>query len=186
MNHARPVLSPLLVGRDDVLGRAEGWIAEANQGRGHVLLIAGDAGVGKTRLVRAIARKAVAAGMRWTGGEIAPQDRQVPLASIMEMARSLRDDAGFGSLGADLLAIQGGDGADNLGSRRIFVRAIVDRILDAIDEPTILHFEDLQWADELSLEVIGDIARFAAERPLLLVGVYRLDEMRGAPLHREW
>ena len=56
------------------------------------LFLSGPAGLGKTRLIRATARKAEAAGLRVEGGAVAPQDREVPLASIREMANCMRDD----------------------------------------------------------------------------------------------
>ena len=55
------------------------------------------AGLGKTRLIRATARKAEAAGLRVDGGSVAPQDRQVPLASIREMAAGMRGNADWGT-----------------------------------------------------------------------------------------
>ncbi len=76
--------------------------------------------------------------------------------------------------------------ADSLGSRRMLVHEIADRVIGAIDRPTLLVFEDLQWADELSLEVIGELARLGRERPLLLLGAYRLDELPVGSVHREW
>ena len=41
----------------------------------------------------------------------------------------------------------------------------------------MLSFDDLQWADDLSLEIITEIARATRERPLLLVGAYRTDAL---------
>jgi predicted ATPase len=53
--------------------------------------------------------------------------------------------------------------------------------------PTLLIFQDLHWADEMSLEVIGELARHAADRPLFVLGDYRADEFPGGDaLHREW
>ena len=62
----------------------------------------------------------------------------------------------------------------------MLVHEVADRIVDAIDGPTLLAFEDLQWADELSLEVIGELARRGRQTPLLMVGGYRLDELPSA------
>jgi DNA-binding CsgD family transcriptional regulator/tetratricopeptide (TPR) repeat protein len=177
--------SPLLVGRDAVLGQMTRRIEEAKAGRGSMLLFAGEAGIGKTRLIRAALRQATAAGFRTSMGSLAPQDLLVPLASIGDLARMMRRDA-FGDLGADLLAMRGGKGGDNLASRRILVHEIRDRIVAAIDRPTALAFEDLQWADELSLEVIGELARSAGELPLMLLASYRLDELPSGSIHREW
>jgi DNA-binding CsgD family transcriptional regulator len=186
MSRLGPLLCPILVGRDDLLELIDRAIADTAQGRGRALFLAGQAGLGKTRLIRAAARKAEAAGLRVDGGSVAPQDQQVPLASIREMATGMRGNQAFGNLSADLLAIDGRHGGDALGSRRLIVRSAADRILEAIDRPTMLVFEDLHWTDEMSLEVIGELARHAAERPLLLIGGYRPDEFPVETIHREW
>jgi DNA-binding CsgD family transcriptional regulator len=55
-----------------------------------------------------------------------------------------------------------------------------------MDRPTMLLFDDLHWADEMSLEVIGELARHIGDRPLLLVGGYRADEFPSDTIHREW
>jgi DNA-binding CsgD family transcriptional regulator len=186
MNSARPVLCPILVGRDEILELVDARIVEASRGRGTTLFLSGQAGLGKTRLIRAAIRKAEAAGLRVDGGSVAPQDHQVPLASIHEMAVGMRGNADFGSLSDDLLAIDGQHDGDALGARRLIVRSAADRILEAIDRPTMLIFDDLHWTDELSLEVIGELARHAADRPLFLLGGYRADEFPPDSIHREW
>jgi DNA-binding CsgD family transcriptional regulator len=186
MTRVGPVLCPILVGRDDVLELIDHVIAEASQGRGRTLFLAGEAGLGKTRLLRAAIRKAEAAGFRVDGGSVAPQDHQVPLASIREMAAGMRGNEAFGSLSEDLLAIDGRHDGDALGSRRLIVRGAADRILESIDRPTMLIFSDLHWTDEMSLEVIGELARHVGDRPLLLTGDYRPDEFPADTIHREW
>lgn len=186
MSHAGPVLCPILVGRDDLLELADRLIADGAAGRGRALFLSGQAGLGKTRLIRAMVRKAEAAGFRVDGGSVAPQDRQVPLASIHEMATGMRGSPDFGPLSEDLLAIDGRHEGDALGARRLIVRATADRLLEAIDRPTMFVFEDLHWTDEMSLEVVGELARHAAGTPLLLVGGYRADEFPADTIHREW
>ena len=136
--------------------------------------------------MRAALRKAEARGFRVAGGSVAPQDLQVPLGSIRELATSIRGDKAFGSLSEDLLAIDGRHDGDALGARRLIVRATADRILEAIDRPTFLVFMDLHWTDEMSLEVIGELARHAADKPLLIVCDYRADEFPIDTIHREW
>jgi DNA-binding CsgD family transcriptional regulator len=180
------MLCPVIVGRDDLLELLDDRIADASKGRGHALFLSAPAGLGKTRLVWAAARKAEAAGLRVAAGSVAPQDGAVALASIREMATGIRGSAQFGSLSADLLAIDGRHDGDALGARRIIVRSIADRILDAIDRPTLLIFQDLHWTDEMSLEVIGELARHASSRPLLLLCDYRADEFPPDAIHREW
>ncbi|MEO5941029.1 MAG: AAA family ATPase [Candidatus Limnocylindrales bacterium] len=186
MKLAGAVLCPVIVGRDDILDLFDHRISEAQRGRGHALFLSGPAGLGKTRLVRAVGRKAVAAELRFDGGGVGPQDVEVPLQAIREMAIGMRNNRDFGTLSADLLAFDGRHDGDALGSRRLLVRGIADRILEAIDRPTLLVFDDLHWADEMSLEVIGELARFCAEKPLLLLGGYRPDEFPAGSIHREW
>jgi DNA-binding CsgD family transcriptional regulator/tetratricopeptide (TPR) repeat protein len=180
------LLCPIIVGRDDILGLVDSLIDETARGRGRAVFLSGQAGLGKTRLIRAAVRKAEAAGLRVDGGSVAPQDQQVPLASIREMAVGMRGNEAFGSLSQDLLAIDGRHDGDALGARRLIVRSAADLILGAIDRPTMLIFDDLHWTDELSLEVIGELARHVEDRPLLLLGGYRADEFPTDTLHREW
>src|SRR5688572_2265216 len=186
MSRVGSVLCPVIVGRDDLLTLVDELIAEAVHGSGHTLFLSGPAGLGKTRLIRTAARKAEAAGLRVDGGSVAPHDSQVPLASIREMANGMRENPAFGALGPDLLKMDGSHTGDALGSRRLLVRATADRILDAIDQPTMLVFDDLHWTDEMSLEVIGELARHTQERPLLLIAGYRIDDFPVDSLHREW
>ena len=98
MNVTRSMLCPVILGRDDLLHMLDELIAETVAGRGNTLFLSGQAGLGKTRLIRAAIRKAEGAGMRVNGGSVAPQDHQVALASIREMATGMRGDAAWGSL----------------------------------------------------------------------------------------
>jgi DNA-binding CsgD family transcriptional regulator len=186
MTHAGSVLCPILVGRDDLLASLDQLLADAIAGRGRALLLAGQAGLGKTRLIRAAIRNAEAAGVRVDGGSVAPQDVQVPLASIRELAVGMRGNEAWGTLSEDLLAIDGRHEGDALGARRLIVRSASDRILEAIDRPTMLVFDDLHWTDELTLEVISELARHAHDYPLALIGGYRTDEFPPDKIHREW
>ena len=70
MSSVGPHVSPLLVGRDDLLALGERRIGEVLDGRGQMLLLAGEAGIGKTRLLRALIRSADAAGFRCAKGDI--------------------------------------------------------------------------------------------------------------------
>jgi DNA-binding CsgD family transcriptional regulator len=185
VSRLRPVMSPLLVGRDELLELADRRVDEASKGHGTVLFLVGEPGIGKSRLLGATLQKAKAAGFRIAKGDLSPNDALVPLASVLDLARTMRT-ADFGDLGPELLQVRGGKGADSLGSRRILVREISNLILSAIDRPTALAFEDLQWADELGLEVVGELARHGRDLPLLVLGTYRLDDLPTGSIHREW
>lgn len=185
MPYSGPHVSPLLVGRDDLLVLADRRIAEVASGQGHMLLLAGEPGIGKTRLLRAIIDKSIAAGFRSAKGDVSPSFALLVMASFEDLARSMAP-ADFGTLGQRLLAVDRAQGPDSLGSRRRLVADIVRLIVQAIDRPTLLAFEDLQWADDLTLEIIGELARASRELPLLLIGAYRLGDLPAGGSHREW
>ena len=180
------VTCPLLIGRDDLLELADRRIDDAIGGRAQFLLLAGEAGIGKTRLLGAIRRKAEARGFASVTGSIAPQDRDVPAASILDLARTMVRIPGFADLGRQLLHLTDTTMADEHVQRRRLVMEIVERILDAMTGPTMLSFEDLQWADDLSLEIIAELARQGRDRPLLLTGDYRTDDVAPGASLRDW
>jgi len=179
-------LSPILIGRDDLLDLAERRLEEAAAGRLQFLLLAGEAGIGKSRLLGAIETKARSAGFRTAGGFLAPQDRDVPAASLLDMARSMTRYEPWVELGGRLLELADENIAAPHPQRRVLVLRAVDLIAAALDGPTMLAFDDLQWADDLSLEILTELARATRDRPLLLVGAYRTDELPPGALLREW
>ena len=180
------VSCPLLIGRDDLLDLVDRRLDEVVAGRGQFLLLAGEAGIGKTRFLDAISQKARERGFAISGGAVAPQDRDVPAASILDMARTMIRVPRFAELGRDLLDLRDQTIDAEQVRRRQLVMDVVDRILAAVTGPTMLTFEDLQWADELSLEIIGEVARRSRDRTLLITGGYRTDEALPGTSLRDW
>ncbi len=186
MSRVTPLLCPLLVGRDDLLDLADRRLADAAEGRGQFLLLAGEAGIGKTRFLGAVGRKASARGFAIAEGALAPQDRTVPAALILDLARTMLRIPAFAQLGRDLLTMPNAPDGGEPRSRRLLVLDMVNLITDGLDAPTMLAFEDLQWADDLSLEIVAELARRTRDRPILLVGAYRTDELPAGTILREW
>ena len=186
MSRVTPLLCPLLVGRDDLLDLADRRLADAAEGRGQFLLLAGEAGIGKSRFLRAVGRKAAARGFAVAEGALAPQDRIVPGALVLDLARTMQGTPAFAELGHDLLGLLHAPDGGEPRSRRLLVLDVVDRIAEALDPPAMLGFEDLQWADDLSLEIVAELARRLRDRPVLLVGAYRTDELPTGTILREW
>ncbi len=182
----REVRCPLLVGRDELLLLADQRLDDVTAGRGKFLLLAGEAGIGKTRLLAAIRRKAEARGFSAVAGALAPQDRDVPAASILDLARSMTRLPPFSALGRELLDLSGATTAAEHVPRRQLVMGLVERILISLPGPTMLSFEDLQWADDVSLEIIAELARQSRDRQLLLTGDYRTEEVAPGASLRDW
>src|SRR4051794_21313228 len=185
MSQLGALQSPVIVGRDDIVALASRRLDEVIAGHGQMLLVSGEAGIGKSRVLSAVARLAAERGLRVAKGEVAPQDRDVMAASFLDLGRAMQRDAAFGATGADLLQIAESRLTAAVARRRDMVMEIVD-LIAASGKPTMLAFEDLQWADDLSLETLTEVARQTRDRPLLLVGAYRSNEALASSVLREW
>ena len=185
MSQTESLLSPVIVGRDDVIAVAQRRLEEVHSGHGQLLLMSGEAGIGKTRLLGAIRELARERGFRVASGELAPQDRDVLAASLLDLGRAMRRDPAFESMGRDLLSIAEARLNAQIARRRDLVMEIVD-LIGGSAVPTVLIFEDLQWADDLSLETLTELSRQTRDQPLFLVGAYRSNEAFNAPGLREW
>src|SRR4051812_853426 len=100
------VRCPLLIGRDDLLDLVDRRLDDVIAGRGEFLLAAGEAGVGKSRFLAAVGHKAEERGFDMSWGYVAPQDHDVPAASVLDLARTMVRQPAFAELGRDLLALR--------------------------------------------------------------------------------
>jgi class 3 adenylate cyclase/DNA-binding CsgD family transcriptional regulator len=175
------------VNRDELpeLARA---LARSASGRGGLLVLAGEAGVGKTRLAEeAIATSGLVA-LRGTASQRGTTPYAPLVAALREFLR--RDPTGLadtGSIGAYLgtLLPELGPPPDPGNRETLFeaVRGALHAI--ARRDATVLFIDDLQWADAATLEILPSIASAAQEWRLLVLGAYRSDEIpRGHPLRK--
>lgn len=185
MSRVGSLLSPVIVGRDDLVSLAQRRLEEVRAGSGHFLLLSGEAGIGKSRLLGGVAQLAGERGFRVAKAEVAPQDHDVLAASFLDLGRAMRREPRFGKTGRDLLELATARLTAHQPRRRDLVMEIVE-LLGGSDVPTMLAFEDLQWADDLSLETLTDLARQTRDRPLLLVGAYRSNDALVSSVLREW
>ncbi|HET7702972.1 MAG TPA: AAA family ATPase [Candidatus Limnocylindrales bacterium] len=179
------------MGRDDLLEHADRRLAEVRAGSGRFLLLAGEAGLGKTRLLGAIERRGTASGFRVVRAGTYPSDLQVPAAILIDLARAMQRIPSFESAGSTLRARVESRGAADRGDaqqrRRLLVLDVAE-LLIAVgrDGPAIVSLEDLHWSDDLTLEVLEAVARRIPDVPLLLIGTYRSDELFPRVPMREW
>lgn len=190
-----------MMGRDVELGRLVERLTKAAAGRGGVVLIAGEPGIGKTRLIaelseRAIRLSALVLSGRCYEGEWAP-----PYAPFAEAVRSHVVSAVPAELEADL-----GPGAGPLAQLVPAIRDVVGdvehppslepneerfRLLDAMARflaarsrraPTLLCLDDLHWADNGTVALLRYLAGASVGHRILVVGAYRdVDLERGHP-----
>jgi DNA-binding CsgD family transcriptional regulator/tetratricopeptide (TPR) repeat protein len=177
------IQSPVLVGRDDFLSLAEGRLAQAAAGAGQLLFVAGEAGIGKTRLLSAIARRAHASSFAVVRAAAFPGDVQSFAGLLLDLASGLipAPEPALSDLGRTLSSrvreISAASG-DAHHRRRLLVQDLVDLLVTAEPgAPVLMILEDLHWADELSLDVLGHLARRLPARPMVIAGAYRSDEL---------
>jgi DNA-binding NarL/FixJ family response regulator len=181
---ARGVIqSPVLVGRDTYLALVEARLAGAAAGVGQLLFVAGEAGIGKTRLLGSAARRAQASGFTVARGAAFPGDTQSLAGLLLDLSSDLTSaaDPALSDLGQRLTSrvreIPTGAG-DAHHRRRLLVQDLADMIVTAEPgTPVLLVLEDLHWADDLSLDVLGHLAGRLGTRPMLVTGAYRSDEL---------
>jgi DNA-binding CsgD family transcriptional regulator/tetratricopeptide (TPR) repeat protein len=180
------LVSPALIGRDDELSALVGALHEARQGQPTLVLLSGEAGVGKTRLLEEFLARATAAGCRTLGGaclDISVGD--LPFVPLRQVVRTLEREFGIDGLrqllgdswpdvGLLLPSAGGPPGSERSGGQaRTFDLALhlVDQL--ARERPLVLAIEDLHWADRSSIDVLTYVIRGLADRPVLLVATYR-------------
>src|SRR3954470_13173050 len=114
----------MLLEREPTLAVLSTAVAEAAAGRGSVVLVTGEAGIGKTSLVRAFARRA---------------DARMLLSACDDLMASRT----LGPL------------RDVVGSRPVddIFAAVLEEL--AAETPTVLAVEDIHWADDATLDVLG-------------------------------
>src|SRR4051794_12290948 len=157
-----------LLERKDELDRLTAAFAAARTGTGNLALVSGEAGIGKTTLVRHFTQSLDSTSARVLIGFCDPLFTPSPFAPLYDIVRQI---------GGDLAAA-----LDRAPSRTLMFNT-VHAALAALKRPAVLVFEDIHWADEATLDLLKFLARRLDGMPLLLIATYRDDALgRHAPL----
>jgi DNA-binding CsgD family transcriptional regulator/tetratricopeptide (TPR) repeat protein len=179
-------ISPVLIGREEALELGLRRWGSAREGHGELLLVAGESGIGKTRLMAEVAARTHALSPR---AAAYPREMDAPGAIIYNLADELR------RIGLPVPAQQlrqrlddeGATSGDSARRRRLLLGDISQVITDTLAEtPMLLRLEDLHWADELSLDVLERVAATLDSVPSLVLGTYRSDELFAGSRLRTW
>lgn len=188
-----PFRTPLLIGRRDELKELDAALAAAQNGAGRCVLVGGDAGIGKSRLIAELHDRARERGFTVLTGRCFEQDRVFPYAPFIDMLRPLSDRAvGAGQLAPlpsellKLLELEGAPSSSQVASfdaaalekRRLFAALTQFFLRRSESAPLLLVLEDLHWSDEASLEFLLYLVRRLARHPLLLLLSARLTTTR--------
>jgi tetratricopeptide (TPR) repeat protein len=167
-----------LIGREQALAAASSVLSDACGGSGQFLMISGEAGIGKTALLAALITQAepaprVLRGFCWEGDGAPPywpwsqvlRASGLPMADLGEARWLLQPASGPAE---SMTAAAAAD-----AQFRMF--EAVARCLGSLaaGRPVLVVLDDLHWADEPSLRLLGFLARALAAKAVLLLGAYR-------------
>ncbi len=187
------------VGREAVLSAIADALAAADRGTGRVILLAGEAGIGKTRTAHEAAARARAAGARVLTGWCPEGEGTPALWPWLQVLRQLVEDAdpgpltaGLGEGVADLAALLPAlrERLSDLGAAapidpaqarfRLFDTAGAILTRAARERVHLLVLDDVHWADRASLLLLDFLSHVIAAARIALVVTYREDELTPA------
>lgn len=184
-----------LVGRDAELIRLIAALNEAGEGVGSIVLISGEAGIGKTRLCAELRRSHEVRGGIVLCGRAVPEEASVPYAALADTLRAARRTApsvwdAARARGEVLWAIapelapEGG-----LPERPVDQAVLFEALLDAMDEavsevPALWILDDIHWADDSAWGFVRYAARRIRDLGIVLAVTYRDEEI--GPWHPWW
>ena len=171
--------SPLFVGRARELEALEAALAAAREGEASTVLVSGEAGVGKTRLLAEFAERASAGGARvLIGNCIELGDGELPHAPLAAILRQLELELDPEALAAVLGPARGvldPAAPNNQASRLDLVLALLGRLGELA--PAVVAIEDLHWADRSTRDLLAFLIRSLRRERIVLVATYRSDEL---------
>jgi DNA-binding CsgD family transcriptional regulator/tetratricopeptide (TPR) repeat protein len=150
-----------LLEREPFLGRLADMLMEARHGRGHLALVVGEAGIGKTSLVEEFCgMPSTRARTYW--GTCDPLVPPRPFTPILDIAERVGGDLRRGL-------------AD--GDRDAVFEAFLALVRRMDGPPAVVVFDDLHWADEATLDLLQAVGRRVGRLPTLVIGTYRDHEV---------
>jgi class 3 adenylate cyclase/tetratricopeptide (TPR) repeat protein len=194
--------SPRLVGRDGEFARLRAAIAEAAAGQARFLLVAGETGIGKSRLVAEVAASLGPEFHRLTGGCLAIAHGGLPYAPLAEALRRLRDQLDAATLDRVLgparpavatLVPDLADGgqvparpAVRTDQARFYalLLGVLQRL--AADRPVLLIIEDVHWVDGATRALLTYLVANLRTERVAIVATLRTDEVDPDPHIEPW
>lgn len=174
-----------MIGRSEVLKQLDHLMRAAEHGDGALVLVSGDAGIGKTRLVEEAIAGCGLVALRGS----APAHGATPYGPIVAALRDhLRRAKGRpfdGPLSEHLgsLLPEVGAPSETCDRPTLFEAIAYAFRTIAREQPTVAFLDDLHWADAATVEMLPSLATMTADSPLLFVAAYRSDELpRGHPV----
>ncbi|HEX4735694.1 MAG TPA: AAA family ATPase [Thermoleophilaceae bacterium] len=189
---AARVTSSRLVGRDSELTELEAAFESAAGEEPAIVVVGGESGIGKSRLVAALRERAEADGAVTLVGECLDlADAELPYAPIVAALRPLARErhpvldeltsaerAELARLLPMVDAPPAEDGDSGAGAQLRLFEALL-ALLDGLGRvsPALVVIEDLHWADRSTRGFVSFLARSLSQERVLVIGTYRSDEL---------
>jgi len=177
-----------LVSREREMGLLAGYRRKAAGGHGAIVLLGGEAGVGKSRLLRQF-ESSVGVGRSMLAFSRCVEFVQAPLGPLRELLQSLDRRGATPRDGATRAVIERltferhADGTTAQHSGWLFESIDAAFARYALRGTVILLIEDAHWADRSTLGFLAYLADRIGERRMLVVATYRSDEVGGDHPH---
>ncbi|NUK52196.1 AAA family ATPase [Streptomyces lunaelactis] len=183
-------MTPALIGRDHPAGVLRAEIGRATDSHGGLVLVTGEAGIGKTTLVTDAADEARRRGALVLGGSCWDSESAPGYWPWVQVVRGLRRGAGEGewakaekAAGGRLAVLLGEAPGEVDGGGESF--PLYDAVTTALvtvsqKRPLVVVLDDLHWADPASLRLLEFAAQHTWFERLLLIGTYRDVEVEAA------
>jgi DNA-binding CsgD family transcriptional regulator/tetratricopeptide (TPR) repeat protein len=192
----QPIVCPVLIGREPHLDAIHRCVEEARRGHGRVVLVSGEAGIGKSRLVAETSVRAKREGVRLLEGHCFEPDRVLPYAPLQDLLQAVpiarSPYAIIDSLGPaayDLVplvpeltgwlpAARRDAPLDPEQEKRRLLLALTNLIVrQALVDPLLVVVEDVHWSDDGSLDFVDFLGRRIGTHPIVLLLTFRPDEV---------
>jgi DNA-binding CsgD family transcriptional regulator len=198
---ARRIASLELIGRVSAIEQLMSALASARTGNPRHVLVSGEAGVGKTRILSRSRELAEQDGVRTLlGGCVSVGDAGLPFAPYAEILRSLVAQDGAASIAAlagrssgELAGLVPALGSENaLPSQELWAQTrMYEALLELLRQlasrtPLLVQLEDLHWADAGTLAATSFLLRAVRDEPIAIVATLRTDEVAGDRPLRAW
>jgi class 3 adenylate cyclase len=187
------VVCPVLIGREPELTELEDALLAANRGDGQIVLLAGEAGVGKSRLASEVERRARKIGMTVLSGGCSEAELALPYLPFLEALGNyltavdldqVRKELGslrrelahlFPQLEPEAETRETGDPTQ--AKLRLFEAILALLRIAAQQTGLLLVLEDLHWSDASTRELLDYLTRRLKGSRIMLLGTYRADEL---------
>src|SRR3982751_3793381 len=189
------VVCPTLIGRGAQIDALRQVLAQAREGNGRVALIVGEAGVGKSRILRAMSDEARGRGFFVLQGACFEAERSIPYAPLLDLVRLFAASTSpavvahvLAPVAADLVGIfpelrpflpdaDPSPTIDPESDRRRLFNGITQVVTTlARTQPVFLAFEDAHWSDDATLDLIFHLARSHTAQRVVVALTYRGEE----------